>query len=61
MAMMNKVDRDRLHQLLDYALDTDQDYVIMRFANMDLDWHLRTETYRLRIEKTEKDEDRSQQ
>lgn len=44
-------DRIRLHQLLDYACDTNQDYVIMQFANMDLDWHLHKEIYRLQIKK----------
>ena len=53
---MTQEDRIRLHQLLDYACDTNQDYVIMQFANMDLDWHLRRKRYWLSI-KTEEDDE----
>ena len=50
---MKPEDRERLHALLDYALDSDQEYVIAQYARMDLDWHLRTETYRLSFKKYE--------
>lgn len=48
---MTQEDRKRFHELLDYALDTNQDYVIYQFANMDLDFNLHRETYRLLIKK----------
>ena len=46
---MTPEDRQRLHQLLDWAIDHDEDYVIAQYARMDLDWHLHKETYRLKI------------
>lgn len=48
---MTDEDRQRLHQLLDYAIDNNEDYVIAQYARMDLDWHLHKETYRLHIKK----------
>ena len=51
--MLSKEDRQRFHNLLDYALDNDEDYVIMQFAQMDLDWHIKKETYRLSLKKDE--------
>lgn len=53
MATMNKVDRERLHQLLDYALDNGEEYVIMEFARMDLEFHLHKTIYRLKLKKNE--------
>lgn len=53
MATMNKVDRERWHQLLDYALDEAEDYVIMEFARMDLEFHLHKTIYRLKLRKSE--------
>jgi len=48
---MTDEDRERLHQLLDWAIDHDEDYVIAQYARMDLDWHLHKEIYRLQIKK----------
>lgn len=48
---MTQEDKDRLHALLDYAIDNDEDYVIAQYAWLDLDWHLHKETYRLHIDK----------
>lgn len=50
-AKLTPQDRQRFHELLDYALDHDEDYVIMQFANMDLDYHLHRTFYRLKIDK----------
>lgn len=55
---MTEADRKRLHELLDYALDTCQDYVIYQFARMDLDYHIHRTVYRMRINKEEEDETR---
>lgn len=51
MASITTEDRQRLHELLDYALDSNQEYVIMQFARMDLDWHLHRRVYRLKVPK----------
>ena len=51
MSRMTEEDRKRLHELLDYALDTEQDYVVMQFAIMDLDFHLHRIFYRLKFDK----------
>lgn len=56
---MTDEDRKRLHELLDYAIDNHEDYVIMRFARMDLDYHLHQTIYRMRIKKEEEDEERN--
>lgn len=42
-------DRERLHQLLDFALDENEDYVIAQYANLSLDWQLHRRIYRLNI------------
>lgn len=52
---MTDEDRQRLHQLLDYAIDHNEDYVIMQFARMDLEYHVHKTTYRMRIKKEEED------
>lgn len=51
MSKITTEDRERFHELLDYALDTQQDYVIMQFAIMDLDFHLHRIFYRLKFGK----------
>ncbi len=48
---MTEEGRARLHNILDYALDNDEDYVLMQFAQMDLDYHIKRKTYRLMIKK----------
>ena len=48
---MTDEDKERLHRLLDYAIDNNEDYVLAQYARMDLDWHLHKETYRLLIKK----------
>ena len=48
---MTQEDKDRLHALLDYAIENNEDYVIAQYAWLDLDWHLNKETYRLHIDK----------
>ena len=53
---MNEEDRRRLHELLDYACDTNQEYVLYQFAMMDLQYHVHKTTYRMRIKKEEEDE-----
>ena len=53
---MKDEDRQRLHQLLDYAIDHNEDYVIMQFARMDLDFQIHRTTYRMRIKKEEEHE-----
>lgn len=52
-ANMTPDDRQRFHELLDYALDNHEDYVLMRFAEMDLDFQLHIKEYRLHIRKYE--------
>jgi hypothetical protein len=42
-------DRERLHKLLDYALDEEEDYVIAQYATMSLDWQLHRRLYRLNL------------
>ena len=49
-------DRKRLHQLLDYAIESDQNYVVAEYARLSLDWHLRRKRYWLSI-KTEQDDE----
>lgn len=44
---MTDEDRQRLHQLLDYAIDNDENYVLMQYANMSLNWQLHFKRYRL--------------
>lgn len=53
MAGFTDDDRKRLHELLDYALDTAQDYVIYQFARMDLEFHVHRTIYRMNIRKDE--------
>lgn len=48
---MNEDDRKRLHELLDYAIDTAQDYVIYQFAQMNLDFHIKREILTMHIKK----------
>lgn len=50
---MTEEDRKRFHELLDYALDTNQDYVLYQFARMDLDFKLHKTVYRLKLKKSE--------
>ena len=50
---MNKKDREAFHRLLDYALDTEQDYVIGQQAYMYKDLTVFRTIYRLILEKTE--------
>ena len=49
---MTNEDRKRFHELLDFALNEAEDYVIAQYARMDLDWHLHKEIYTLHINKT---------
>lgn len=44
---MSTEDRERLHQLLDFAIDNGEDYVLYEFARMSLDWQLMRRTYKL--------------
>lgn len=53
---MTDEDKQRFHELLDYALDTNQDYVLYQFARMDLEYHIHKTVYRLKLKKTEEDE-----
>ena len=55
---MTEEDRNRFHELLDWALDHAEDYVIMQFANMDLEYHVHKTIYRMRIKKEEEDVER---
>lgn len=56
---MTPEDRQRLHQLLDYALDSNQEFVIMQFARMDLEFHVHRTIYKMNIRKEEENvEDR---
>lgn len=50
---MTEEDRKRFHELLDYALDTNQDYVLYQFARMDLDFNIHKTVYRLKLKKSE--------
>ena len=54
--MMTDEDRSRLHQLLDYAIDHDEDFVIAQYAQMNLTFNIHKEIYRLSICKTESNE-----
>lgn len=56
---MTEEDRKRFHELLDWALDHAEDYVIMQFARMDLEYHVHKTTYRMRIKKEEEHEERN--
>lgn len=58
MAGFTDDDRKRLHELLDYALDTAQDFVIMQFARADLDFHIQRTIYKMNIKKEDYAEDR---
>ena len=55
---MTEEDRRRLHELLDYALDTNQEYVLYQFARMDLQYNIHKTIYRMRIKKEEEDVER---
>ena len=57
---MTTEDRQRLHELLDWALDHDEDYAIMRFANVSLDYQLHIQEYRLRFKKYESKDQQKQ-
>ncbi len=46
---MTQEDRERLHQLLDYAIDNSEDYVIGQFAKMSLEYQVAIRRYRLHI------------
>lgn len=48
---MNEDDRKRLHELLDYAIDHDEDFVIAQFAQMNLDFHIKREILTMHIKK----------
>lgn len=50
---MTEEDRKRFHELLDWALDHAEDYVIMQFANMDLSFQIHRTLYRMHIKKEE--------
>ena len=50
---MTDEDRKRFHELLDWALDHAEDYVIMQFANMDLSFQIHRTLYRMHIKKEE--------
>lgn len=56
---MNEEDRQRYHQLLDYALDHNEEYVIMQFAKMDLDFQIHRTRYSMHIRKEKEDEKRN--
>ena len=58
MASITTDDRARFHELLDYALDNEENYVIMQFAQMDLAYHLHRKIYRLHLSTEEHDEER---
>ena len=53
---MTPEDRQRLHELLDWALDHDEDYAILRFAEVSLDYQLHIQEYRLHFKKYESKE-----
>ena len=53
---MTDKDRERLHRLLDYAIDNNEDYVIAQYAQMNLTFNIHKEIYRLSICKTESNE-----
>lgn len=55
---MTNEDRKRFHELLDYALDTNQEYVLYQFARMDLQYNIHKTIYRMRIKKEEEDVER---
>ena len=56
---MTPEDRQRLHQLLDYAIDHDESFVIAQYARMDLDFHVHRTIYKMNIIKDEENvEDR---
>ena len=57
MTNITTEDRARFHELLDYALDTAQDYVIMQFARADLDFHIRKKIYKLHLLKEDETRD----
>ena len=44
-------DRTRLHELLDYALNEAEDFVIAQFARADLDFHIQRTIYKMNIKK----------
>lgn len=47
-------DRIRLHNLLDYAIYHNEEYVIAQFAVMDFEYHVKMKRYKMLI-KTEED------
>ena len=58
---MTQEDRQRFHELLDWALDHHEEYAIMQFANLDFDFQLHTKQYRLHIKKYESKDQQDQQ
>ena len=52
---MTPEDRQRLHQLLDYAIDNDESFVIAQYARMDLEFHVHRTIYKMNIRKEEED------
>ena len=53
---MTDKDRERLHRLLNFAIDNNEDYVIAQYAQMNLTFNIHKEIYRLSICKTESNE-----
>lgn len=53
---MTEEDRERLHRLLNFAIDNNEDYVIAQYAQMNLTFNIHKEIYRLSICKTESNE-----
>lgn len=51
--MLTDEDKTRLHNLLDYAIENDEEFVIMQYAEMNLNFHLHRTIYRMTINKTE--------
>ena len=52
--MVTEEDRERFHQLLDYALDMNEEYVIAQYARMNLDFNIKREIYRLHFKKNDR-------
>ena len=50
---IDELDRERFHQLLDYALDNQEKFVITQVANIDDKYVLHITQYRLYLDKSE--------
>ena len=54
---MTNDDRQRFHELLDWMIDHDENFAIAQYARMDLEYQIHRTVYRLKLKKTEEDDE----